>query len=96
MKLTKREQLVQPEEETVKHDMNVYCPQLKCKGSVSILRCLFRCPKARVLKCPAYTDIYPFLVNFELDEKYILKYGEVTIPVPMKFRKRRKRRAVDK
>lgn len=97
MKLTKRTQLEQSEEEgNSKHDINVYCPQLKCKGSVSVLRCLFRCPKATVLKCVAYTDIYPFLLNFEIDDKYINKYGEVTIPVPVAFRKRRKRNAVVK
>ena len=94
MGLTKRTQLEQPGEESTKHDVNVYCPQLKCKGSVSILKCLFRCPKSRVLKCEAYADVYPFLINFEIDEKYITKYGEVTIVVPMKYRKRRKRRVV--
>lgn len=93
MKLTKRVQVEQPEENT-KHDLNVYCPQLKCKGSVSVLRCLFRCPKSRVMKCEVYADVYPFLLNFEIDDKYIVKYGSVNIIVPAKFRKRRKRRAV--
>lgn len=94
MKLVKRVQIEQPEEEPTKHDMNVYCPLLKCKGSVSVLRCLFTCPRSQVLKCPAYADMYPFLVNFEIEDKYILKYGAVTILVPVKYRKRRKRNVV--
>jgi len=81
-------------QEPERNDISVYCPQLKCKGSVSILRCLFTCPKARVLKCPAYTEVYPRLLNFEVEDKYIEKYGDVTIPVPMAFRKRRKRRGL--
>lgn len=94
MALVKRTQLEQPEEDQSKHELNVYCPQLKCKGSVSVLRCLFSCPKSRVMKCEAYADIYPFLLTFEVEDKYIIKYGAVNIIVPVKFRKRRKRRAV--
>lgn len=90
MSLVKRTQLEQPEEPN-KHDINVYCPKLKCKGSVSVLKCLFRCPKATVIKCEAYTSIYPFLLSFEIDPKYIKKYGEVTVPIPLVLRKRRKR-----
>jgi len=95
MSLTKRSKM-EPQDDATKPEINVYCPKLKCKGSVSVLTCLFRCPKATVIKCEAYTSIYPYLLTFEIDPKYITKYGEVTVPVPLVLRKRRKRRAVDK
>lgn len=78
--------------EAVEVSINLYCPNLKCGGMVSILRCLFLCPKGRAVKCSAYTAAYPQLLTFTIPEKYITKYGDVRIPVPMQFRKRRKRR----
>lgn len=89
MALRKKDQLDQPDDNK---SINLYCPQLKCKGTVNVLKCLFMCPKSRVLKCEAYTEVYPRLLNFEVEDKYIEKYGNVTIVVPVAFRKRRKRR----
>jgi len=89
--MIKRSTLPQQDSKTV----DLYCPQLKCGGTVSILKCLYRCPKGRLLKCTAYTEIYPSLVNFEIEEKYTAKYGEIVIPIPLSLRRRRKRRVLD-
>ena len=70
--------------------LQLWCPLLK-NGTRDIHYCLFKCLKARIVKCPEFTRIYPTLLNFELDPKYLEKYGEVTIPIPIAFRKRRKR-----
>lgn len=89
--MIKRNQLPQPEGP---RPIDLYCPQLKCGGTVNILKCIYRCPKARVLRCPAYVAVYPSLINFEIEDKYKDKYGEVNIPIPLVFRKRRKRHVV--
>jgi hypothetical protein len=74
--------------------ITLFCPLHKGGGTVSILTCLFKCPKARLAKCPAYLKAYPDLLNFEIAPKYIEKYGEVTIPIPLSLRRRRKRNAL--
>lgn len=70
----------------------LYCPHLKCKGTKDVLSCLYKCPKARLLRCPEYLRIYPELATFEIDPMYIEKYGAIAIPVPAALRKRRRRR----
>lgn len=73
-------------------DIKLFCPFLKGGGTLSILSCLLKCPKARLLKCKMYEKVYPELLTFVIPEKYVEKYGEITKPVPMGMRKRRKRR----
>jgi hypothetical protein len=90
--MTKRKQLQQPEEEN--KNINLYCPLLKGGGTRDIISCLYRCKKHTIIKCPEYTRIFPELTNFEIDEKYLEKYGVITIPIPLAFRKRRKRRKI--
>lgn len=71
--------------------MELYCPRLKSKGTVDILVCLYKCPKSRIVICKEYLSAYPSLLNFEIEERYIEKYGTVIIPIPLALRKRRKR-----
>lgn len=73
--------------------ISLWCPLIK-NGTRDIAFCLFRCKKATISKCAEYLRIYPQLLNFEIEEKYIEKYGEVTIPVPLSLRRRRKRNVV--
>lgn len=91
--MIKRKQLQQPEEEN--KTIKLYCPLLKGGGTRDLISCLYRCKKNTIIKCPAYASIFPSLVNFEIDEKYLEKYGEISIPIPLVFRKRRKRRKVN-
>lgn len=70
-----------------------FCPLLKSKGTRDITYCLYKCPKSKIAKCPEYERVYPSLLSFEIEEKYIEKYGMPVIVVPMNLRKRRKRRA---
>lgn len=71
--------------------ITLFCPFLKGGGTLSVLSCLLKCPKARLLKCKIYEKAYPSLLNFQIEEKYIEKYGEIIIPIPVSLRKRRKR-----
>jgi hypothetical protein len=41
--------------------------------------------------CPAYLKIYPELASYEVDEKYVAKYGVARIIVPPRYLKRRRR-----
>ena len=91
--MIKRSTLPQPDDEA--RSIDLYCPNLKCGGTVNILKCLYRCPKSRIIRCTAYTEVYPKLLTFDVDDKYVEKYGEVSIPVPLSLRKRRKRRGLD-
>lgn len=79
--------------EETRPTLSLWCPCLK-NGTREVTFCLFRCPKSRIAKCVEYLRIYDQLLNFEIDPKYIEKYGEVTIPIPNALRKRRKRRAL--
>ena len=80
--------------ETPRPHLELYCPFLKSKGTRDVVTCLYKCPKARLMKCSEFERIYPQLLTFEIDHKYIEKYGAITIPVPLAYRKRRKRRAI--
>lgn len=91
--MVKRKQLPQPEDEG-KH-IKLYCPLLKGGGTRDILSCLYRCKKNTIIKCAEYTRVFPDLTNFEIDIKYIEKYGDICIPIPIAFRKRRKRRKLN-
>lgn len=91
--MIKRKKLEQPEDEN-KH-VTLYCPLLKGGGTRDLVSCLYRCKKNTIIKCPEYTRVFPELTNFEIDEKYLEKYGEITIPIPLAFRKRRKRRKIN-
>lgn len=71
----------------------LYCPKSKCNGTVPMEKCLFLCPIGRVAKCSAYAKCYLQIKEAEIDPKYIERYGEPHLPVPMSMRKRRKRRA---
>lgn len=71
--------------------LQVFCPKLKCGGSKEVTCCLYLCERATVLKCPEYAKVYPQLLNFEVEQKYLDRYGAVTIPVPPKFLRRRPR-----
>jgi len=76
--------------EVTRPTISLWCPLIK-NGTRDIAFCLFRCKKATIAKCSEYLRIYPQLLTFEVDPKYIEKYGEVTIPVPLSLRRRRKR-----
>lgn len=71
----------------------LYCPKLKSRGTVDILRCLFLCPKAEVVRCPEYTKTYPTLKSYVVPVQYAEKYGTPAFQIPIKYRKRRKRSA---
>lgn len=91
--MIKRKQLQQPED--IDKHITLYCPLLKGGGTRDLISCLYRCKKNTIIKCPAYTSIFPELTNFEIPDLYLEKYGEITIPIPLAFRKRRKRRKVN-
>ena len=81
------------EVETTPH-LTIFCPHLKSGGMRDIVVCLYKCPKTRVEKCREYLRIYPTLLEFVVDEKYIEKYGVPVFVVPPSLRKRRKRTVV--
>lgn len=87
--MVKRKLMEQPEEG--QKSINLYCPKLR-NGTRSITYCLYKCGRSTISKCTEYEKIYPELLTFEVEEKYKEKYGEITIPVPFKFRKRRMRK----
>lgn len=69
----------------------VHCPKLKCGGTKDILACIYACAKATVIKCPVYAKAYPALLNIVIPQKYLDRYGEVTLLVPVSLRIRRRR-----
>lgn len=73
--------------------MNLYCPLIHSQRGVEY--CLYRCPACKKAKCAEYLKYYNAILIFEVDQKYIDKYGTPTIVVPMALRKRRKRRTKD-
>lgn len=77
--------------EKVKPSIIVFCPLLK-NGSRDVVFCLYKCTKSRLAKCKEYLRVYPDLLNFDIEDKYIEKYGAPIITVPMSLRKRRRRR----
>ena len=70
--------------------IHLYCPYKK-NGTVDILICIYKCPKSKLLKCPEYAKIYPTLLSFTIEDKYLEKYGHPTLLVPNSLKKRRKR-----
>lgn len=70
---------------------DVYCPKLKCKGVVSILTCLFKCPKMTKVYCKVYEEVFPRLKDFVVDKKYVERYGSYVEVIPAALMKRRRR-----
>jgi hypothetical protein len=73
----------------------LYCPQLKCGGTRDILTCLYKCKRNTLANCKEYTRVFPELLNVEIPDQYLEKYGHPNIVTPMALRKRRKRRSPD-
>lgn len=83
------ERHVPEDEESIK----LFCPLLKSKGTRDVVVCLYKCPRTLLIKCEEYLRIYPELLGFDIDPKYIEKYGALSKPLPASLRKRRVRHA---
>lgn len=70
--------------------MNLYCPLIHSQRGIEY--CLYRCPACKKAKCAEYLKYYGAISIFEVDQKYVDKYGEPPLVVPLALRKRRKRR----
>ena len=70
----------------------MYCPASKCNGTVDSLTCIYHCKVGTKTKCLEYSRNYLLIKEMDIDEKYIIKYGEIFLPVPLSMRKRRKKR----
>ncbi len=70
---------------------DVYCPKLKCRGVVSVLTCLYSCPKKVKVFCTEYEKVFPKLKDFVVDKKYVEKYGEFVEVIPAALIRRRRR-----
>lgn len=72
--------------------MKMYCPHSRCHGTVDALTCIYQCKVGTKVKCVEFARNYLLIKEMEIDEKYILKYGEIFLPIPLSMRKRRKKR----
>jgi len=72
--------------------LTMSCPKLKCGGSRDVTYCLYVCKVGTKVKCPDYTRKYEVIKGIQLEEKYIVKYGEPDRPVPLVMRRRRRKK----
>ena len=72
----------------------LYCPKLKGGGTRDVLACLYHCPKATRGKCKEYMNKWDAVQVYQVDQKYIDKYGEPKKIVPVALRRRRARKVI--